>query len=183
MRIIFVMSMSTALTLGLVSGCDSPPQATDVGTAPSVATPKATDPPMVAKGVLSLTDRSAAVASADGGYCSLDALNGAPATAASFEAGSEVVFSGWIADAQKQVPTDARLILQSADRAYAIPLIAGGERTDVAEILGTDALRFSGYSVLVRLEAEPGVYQLAITYGPEEEEASCALAPLLTITG
>lgn len=183
MRTTLVKSMTTALVLSLVAGCDSPPQAPDAGSAPSAMTEKATDPPLAAKGVLSPTDHSAAVASTFGGYCSLDALNGAPATAASFEAGSEVVFSGWIADASKQVPKDARLILQSTHRAYSVPLIAGSERTDVADILGTEALRFSGYNVLIRLEAEPGVYQLAITYGPEEEEASCALAPLLTITG
>lgn len=174
------------VVLGLAAGCgkqDAP--ASDAATAPApVETPEiaptATAPP--APAVAALMDYDASTIPAAGGNCSLDAINGAAAAGASAKVGSEVMFGGWIADAGKQVPTEARLVLKGAEKAYSAPLVAGAERLDVASALAADALKLSGYNVLAKLDVVPGTYELSIVHGPTGAAASCALNASLAVT-
>lgn len=114
------------------------------------------------------------------GNCSLDAINGAPAPGASVAAGSEAMFGGWAVDGAAGVPTDAILVLRGAE-AYAVPLVAGVERPDVATALNSEQARLSGFNASARLDGvQPGEYGLSIVH--TSGSASCDLKATLTVT-
>jgi len=186
MNINLIKISATVMVLVLVTGCgktqvsdasnaNSPAQAGTSATSPVVPTPAASGP-------VALVDYDATAAVPEGGNCALDGINGSAPAGASAKVGSEVTFGGWIADASNQVPTDARLILKSAQKAYAAPLVAGGARADVAAALHAETAKLSGYNVLTKLNVAPGTYDLSIVYGSGNAAASCSLhASLMTV--
>lgn len=132
--------------------------------------------------MVELTNYDALVTPDRGGNCALDVVNGAPAAGASAEVGSEARLGGWIGDASNKVPTDASLIFVGLEQSYSAPLVAGGERPDVAASLQADSLRFSGFDMRTRLDMVPGTYRLLILHGPSTAQASCALNATLEVT-
>ncbi|WP_222565220.1 hypothetical protein [Novilysobacter antarcticus] len=100
-----------------------------------------------------------------GGSCALDAVNGGDARLTSVKAGTEVWFSGWVADDDKQVPADALFVFRGEGRSYSIPVLAGVARPDVAKALSSEALATSGYNLLARVDMIPGSYALVIISG------------------
>ena len=98
-----------------------------------------------------------------GGHCFLDAINSAPKENAAAKIGQDVSFGGWVADANNQVPVTALLVIENAGGAYAVPMVAGAERPDVAAALANDALMNSGYNVIGKLEGVlPGEYNIGL---------------------
>lgn len=158
-----------ALTAALAA-CGEPTQAPD---APPAA------PVTLAAPVSSFAPITGAEA-APAGNCSLDAINGAPVSGASVVAGSEVMFGGWVADGAAAVPADAMLVMRGA-QAYAVPLVAGVERPDVATALNSEQARLSGFNASARLDGvQPGEYGLSIVH--TGSSASCDLKATLTVT-
>lgn len=174
------------MLVGMAAGCskrDAPVVDTGMASSPVEAMDAA--PPAAApttSGAVALTDYDTSVVTVAGGNCALDAINGAPVAGATVKAGSETMFGGWIADAANQVPTEARLVLKGAEKAYSAPLVAGAERLDVATALEADSLKLSGYNVLAKLDVVPGTYQLSIVHGLAGAAASCALNAPLVVT-
>lgn len=172
------------LALGIVTGCgekEAPAVVADA--APAVAeTPAATPAAAVEPTPVNFAAYAApANAPVAGGSCELDAINGAPAIGASAKVGDQVMFGGWIADANNQVPTDARIVLKGPDNSYSVPLVAGVERADVAAAYGADSLKLAGYNVLATLDVAPGTYELSIVHGPAEAPVACALKGSLAV--
>lgn len=171
------------VALGLAAGCGKQDvSVTDSTMAPTPVETPATAPATTATTAVTLMDSDALATPVAGGNCALDAINGGATANASAQIGSEVMFSGWIGDGGNQVPTDARLVLKSADKAYSVPLVAGGERLDVARALGAESLKLSGYNALVKLEVTPGAYELSIIHGSAGEAMSCQLNASLAAT-
>ena len=131
---------------------------------------------------VALVDYDASAGLPTGGSCAIDAINGGPAAGASVKVGSDVQFGGWIADAGNRVPTEARLILKASQNAYSAPLVAGGERPDVAAALGAEPLALSGYNVLAKMDVAPGTYELSIVHGVADAATSCVLNASLIVT-
>ncbi|QCU72409.1 hypothetical protein E5843_14350 [Luteimonas yindakuii] len=100
-----------------------------------------------------------------GGHCSLDAINGHPAPEAALTVGDEVVFSGWVGDAQGQVPDSVHFVLVSQGLSYDAMLDVGVDRLDVAQALGQPGLARSGFGLSTVLAIEPGTYTLAALMG------------------
>lgn len=166
------------ITLSLacaVAACGkSEPAPAGVASTPPAAAAEAAAPPV-------FSEYTAADATG-GGNCSLDAINGGAVQAVSLATGAAVMFGGWVTNGQGNVPGEAQLVLRGP-RAYSIPLVAGGERPDVAQALNNEAARMSGFNVATTLAGvEPGEYVLSIALG-DAEPASCALNTTLVVTG
>lgn len=116
-----------------------------------------------------------------GGNCALDGVNGEPAESAVIAAGSQTLFSGWVTDADGEVPSEALLVLESAAKSYSAMLTAGGDRPDVAAALGTEAARLSGYNIIAVLGIEPGEYEAYIVFGGANA-MKCVLNKQLVVT-
>lgn len=171
------------MVLSLAAGCskqDVP--VTDPAAAPTPVETPATAPTATAPTAVTLMDSDALATPVAGGNCALDSINGGATANASAQIGSEVMFSGWIGDGGNQVPTEARLVLKGAEKAYSAPLVAGAERLDVAASLKADSLKFSGYNVLVKLDVVPGTYELSIVHGPANAATYCSLNASLAVT-
>jgi hypothetical protein len=170
-----------AMMLVVVAACEKQ-EAPVADTAPAeapavqVAAPGPAD-----SGPVVISEYDAATPAAEGGHCQLDAINGGAPAGASAKPGSDIVFSGWVADAGNQVPAEARLVLKGAEKAYSAPLTAGVERPDVATTLAADTLKFSGYNLATKLDVAPGSYELSIVHGHAGSEASCTLNASLTV--
>jgi hypothetical protein len=116
-----------------------------------------------------------------GGHCSLDAINGAPVQGASLPVGADAMFGGWMVDGQGNVPGQARLVLRGT-HAYSVPLVAGGDRPDVAQALNSQAARMSGFNIATSLAGvEAGEYALSIELAGETP-ATCDLKSTLAVT-
>lgn len=165
--------LSIALALGACGEGNPPAAPTEVPTtSPDIPVAASTG------GSVGSLQAYAATEVTPGGSCALDAINGAAADNTPAAAGSEVMFSGWIADATGQVPGEALLVLTGTESSYSTTLVAGGDRPDVAAALNSEAARMSGYNVLVALAAvDPGEYELSIVHGG----LSCGLNKRLTI--
>lgn len=130
------------------------------------------------------------------GKCSLEGINGAAPTVALTstraglipagaiaKTGSDAVFNGWMGDANGQVPTNALFVLQGASANYAVKLVAGGARPDVAKVIGSDGLKTSGYVLKTKLQGiEPGDYRLWLVYGGPAATSACKVFATLRIT-
>lgn len=102
------------------------------------------------------------------GNCSLDAVNGAPAPGVLVATGQPVTFSGWMGDADGQVPLVALLVLSGPAKSYSAPITAGGAREDVAKALGKPGLATSGYDLVATTDGVvPGTYALSIRMGTD----------------
>ena len=176
------------LTL-LFVGCTGKPSITDQDKAASSAEdalpvqPSTVDAPLpeVVVSVPSAEPYAPAQEIPDGGHCFLDVINGAPPNGISVNSGDQVSFGGWISDASNQVPTVAHLVLEGEKESYAVPLVAGGERPDVASILKNDALKSSGYSLTAKLAGvTTGEYALAIVTGTAEK-TRCSLGTSIKV--
>lgn len=103
-----------------------------------------------------------------GGNCALDAIDGHPAAGSVLSADSDATFGGWAATPQGQVPdanAGAVLILSSSEAAYSVPLVAGGDRPDVAAALNNPALAKSGFNIVTSLDdVKPGDYAVSVGF-------------------
>lgn len=151
----------------------------DTGQAPGGSTPAT---PAAAQGPISVvfTEHGAMDAPA-GGHCSLDAINGAPAPGASLPVGADAMFGGWMVDGQGSVPGQATLVLRGT-HTYSVPLVAGGDRPDVAQALNSEAARMSGFNIATSLAGvEAGEYALSIELAGETP-TTCDLKSTLAVT-
>jgi hypothetical protein len=97
-------------------------------------------------------------------YCSLDGIGKQKAVGqtVNVEAGSEVLFSGWVGDWSRRAPKQFTIVLRDT-QTYAINAAAGGNRPDVAGALKSDAMKDSGFRVNARLgDVAPGNYEVSI---------------------
>ncbi|WP_166432796.1 DUF2460 domain-containing protein [Luteimonas yindakuii] len=115
-----------------------------------------------------------------GGYCSLDVINGQPASGASVTVGNEARFGGWVGDADGQVPGDVQLVMAGASVVYGIPLKMDVDRPDVAQALEMPGLARSGFGLSTVLDVEPGTYRLSALIG-SPTIANCAFNAELTV--
>lgn len=175
-RAIFVLT-----TAALLGACDnaSPPASTDgVPASPSTAVDTsvvAVPPSMVALQAYTATPAT------PGGNCALDVVNGAAETSTAVSSGSDINLSGWVADAQNNVPGDAMLVLTGTTSSYAGSLPTGGDRPDVASALGSDTAQGSGFNAMASLAGiEAGEYVLSVVHGGATPQ-SCALNKRLVI--
>lgn len=157
-----------ALAIGvMLTGCHRQPPISDEGIA-------AATEPAFAKYAGPVSDLPA------GGRCSLDAVDGKPAQQAQVRPRGWVTFAGWMADAADAVPDGATLVLNSAAASYAVPIVAGGERPDVAEAFGKPALLRSGYNQRAWLPAiQPGSYRVFLLYGRDKVASACVMGTLV----
>ncbi len=107
-----------------------------------------------------------------GGACSLDAINNGPVTNVTLASGAVTTFAGWMGDAGNKVPTNAKFVLKGATSSFAVPVVGGGERPDVAKTLNSPDLARSGYNLVTKLTGvAAGNYDLAIVVeGPKSTE-------------
>ena len=78
------------------------------------------------------------------------------------------MFGGWVGDASKRVPDAPVLVLRGTDAGFGAGFTAGGWRPDVARAHASDALKTSGFNVLVRMAGlPPGRYTLVVVTDPE----------------
>jgi hypothetical protein len=164
-----------ALALALGACGDSPaPEARD-GATPA---PPAAGPDVAPARFAEYTQGPAAAA----GHCSLDAINGGSAQGVSLPAGAEVMFGGWVVDADRAAPPVVQLVLRG-ETSYALPFSLGGERPDVAQALNSELARFAGFNIATRLDGiAPGEYALEIVHG-DGGGATCSLQSTLSVTG
>lgn len=103
----------------------------------------------------------------EAGNCALDAVNGAPLDGAPLKSGAKASFAGWMGNAEGQVPPEAALVMDDGSgHSYAITVVGGGHRPDVAVALGKPGLELSGYNLESELRAVvPGDYSLYILHG------------------
>ncbi|MBB4132419.1 hypothetical protein [Xanthomonas sp. 3075] len=160
-----------ALALGtLLAGCSRQPPISGEGIA-------AATEPAFAPYAVPVSDLPA------GGRCSLDAVDGNPAQQARVRPRSWVTFGGWMADAADTVPDGATLVLNSAAASYAVPIVAGGERPDVAQAFSKPALLRSGYNQRAWLPAiHPGSYRVFLVYGRDNAMSACAVGTIVAGT-
>lgn len=171
-----VLVLALAVAIGACGKTESP---VDIAPAPApgpVAPTQAVEP----SAPVTFAEYAASDAPA-AGTCVLDVINDAPPDNAKAAIGSQVLFSGWIVDGYGEVPSQAMLILRDAARSYSAPLIAGGDRPDVAAALGNEAARLSGYNTMTVLEIEPGEYEVSIVHGGANP-MTCALNRQLIVT-
>jgi hypothetical protein len=85
-----------------------------------------------------------------------------------------------MADAADAVPDGATLVLNSAAASYGVPIVAGGERPDVVQVLRKPALLRSGYNHRAWLPAiQPGSYRVFLVYGRDNAASACAMGTLV----
>jgi hypothetical protein len=130
------------------------------------------------------------------GKCSLEGINGAAPTVplasaraglmptgAIAKTGSDAIFNGWMGDANGQVPANALLVLQGANTNYAVKLVGGGARPDVAKVIGSDGLKTSGYVLKTKLQGiAPDDYRLWLVYGGPAAASACKVFATLRVT-
>lgn len=183
-----VLALSIVLGLVLLSGCKPEQPADPAATAPAdssadtlaAAAAPGTDPASLAEGTMSPYSVPAGLAGA--GHCSLDAVNGTPVSQATLAAGSESIFSGWMADGANQVPSLALLVLSSADHAYAAPIKADVDRPDVATVLASDPVKSFGFNATVALAGvAPGSYSAMVLYGAAGNQTTCSFNVQLAV--
>ncbi|MFC5741211.1 hypothetical protein [Dyella tabacisoli] len=129
------------------------------------------------------------------GKCSLEGINGAAPTTplvstrsgliptgAVVKSGGNAVFNGWMGDANGQVPTRALLVLQGPVASYAVKIVGGGARPDVAKVIGSDGLKTSGYVLKTTLSGvTPGDYRLWLVYGGPSAASACRVYSTLRV--
>ena len=103
----------------------------------------------------------------EAGNCALDAVDGAPLGGPPLKSGAKASFAGWMGNADGQVPAEAALVLDDGNgHSYAITVVGGGHRPDVAAALGKPGLELSGYNLESELrDVAPGDYSLYILHG------------------
>ena len=176
-RIVSALAISMAFV-----GCSekaAEPPLVDGSSPVATAEVPSTANPVVAGGAVQEYVPSAAIS--EGGHCFLDAVNGGPTKGATAQVDKEVSFGGWVSDTDNRVPTTALFVLEGSSNSYSVPLVAGGERPDVAAALSNEALQNSGYNVVAQLDGvAPGEYALAIVLG-SDQVVRCELNAKLTV--
>lgn len=164
---------STTIALAACSGSNDAP-------APA-ATPDAPTAMPAAPAAMVTLAEYATPPSPAGGNCALDAINGGAGPTTTAAAGSDLSIVGWFANAQNAVPTDASLVLTGASQSYAGTLPAGGDRPDVAQALGSESARMSGFNAQVSLAGvAPGDYTLSVVY-PGATPVACGLNKTVSV--
>lgn len=163
-KIMYVMPAVAAGMLLVACGGEAPTPAGDAPAADAPAAPAAAPAPVPASSAVPAAYAMPGDATA-AGRCSLDALNGKRGETVALPAGGTALFGGWVADAGKNVPTGAMLVLDKGADSYAAPLVAGAHRPDVAAALGSEALAQSGFNLKLDLAGVPaGAYRVVITF-------------------
>lgn len=189
MKNVIVPIAVSLLSVGLLASCGkhepagagAPNPQTNAAKPPASQGP-APAPRMTLKGNYLVPEEYAFAADAQpGGNCALDAINGARLANASLPSGSDALFGGWAVDAAKQLPADALFVLKGTQSSYAVPLVTGGLRPDVARSLGNQALESAGFNLPVRLsKVAADTYGLFIVYDRAASDF-CALKTSLVI--
>lgn len=185
MKRIFTIFPLLAMSLPLLVACNQQ-QEEAPAQAPREATSAAatSEAPTEGSSALVFSPYQSPAPVAAGGSCALDAIDGHPAAGSVVSADSDVTFGGWAATPQGQVPdanAGAVLILSSSEAAYSVPLVAGGDRPDVAAALNNPALAKSGFNVVASLNGvKPGDYAVSVGY-PGEPAMVCQFNQTVTI--
>lgn len=98
--------------------------------------------------------------------CYLDAVNGLPATDATFRVTVDgpVVMEGWLSTLDLQAPPELNIILEG-ERDYSVSGATGISRDDVAQAYDAPQLARAGFrSELPGLAVEPGTYSLLLSH-------------------
>jgi len=185
MKRIFTTFSLIAMSLPLLVACNQQ-QEEAPAPAPREATTAAAPPDALTEGssVLVFSPYQAPASVAVGGNCALDAIDGHPAAGSVLSADSDATFGGWAATPQGQVPdanSGAVLILSSSEAAYSVPLVAGGDRPDVAAALNNPALAKSGFNIVTSLDdVKPGDYAVSVGF-PGEPAMACQFNQTVTV--
>lgn len=128
---------------------------------PAVEQPTAETAPTPAAVAVTLAPYTAAASTTMLTHCSLDAINGTSAAAASVEAGRDIAFEGWAANAALSPAGAIRLVLIGSN-AYMVTGSTAIARPDVAQAVGPGA-EMSGFRFEVpALDVARGDYAIAI---------------------
>lgn len=115
------------------------------------------------------------------GFCALDSSNGQRGEVVTLPASGSAVFGGWASNAAKQVPEGALFVFGNGADGFAVPLVTGAHRPDVAASLKSDALANAGYNLRVDMSRIPaGSYTLAVVVDPATS-AYCDLRTRLVL--
>ncbi|GEM_PF-1473940 len=97
-----------------------------------------------------------------GVQCSLDTVNGQPATDfAQVPRESIVTFTGWAGDGSGHAAGQFAIVLKDNSRGYYASAITGVPRPDVVDALGAASMARSGYRLTASLAGvQPGIYRL-----------------------
>lgn len=155
------------LALALLSGCNKKQEDAPVPAAPEPPSATTTDPvaPVGISGVAQFSPYQIPADIGAGGNCALDGVDGHPVSGTILDAAADVRFGGWAADPQGKVPEGAVLVLTSAEGAYSVPLVGGGDRPDVAVALSNQDLAKSGFNIVGNIKGvKPGEYAVSVAY-------------------
>lgn len=166
-----------ALLLVACGGSDAPAPADAV--APAAEQAVAADAPVATS--VAATPYAMVDGAPTSGHCALDAVNGQPGPEVRVPAGGRVMFGGWLATAELQLPQGALLVLGNGAQSHSAPMASGAPRPDVAAALGSEALANSGFNLDVDLAGVPaGSYQLVAVLDPTTS-AHCPLNVVLVL--
>lgn len=114
--------------------------------------------------------------------CSLDEINGQPASnAGAVASGSDVIFGGWAGNGQGQAAEQFVLVLKGTSDSYAVPLTTGVERADVAKAWNSEGMAKSGYNVSASLAGVTADTYALYAADPANSAADCDLHRTLTV--
>ena len=144
-------------TLSLLAACD---MASEKSAAPAQPAPGASaGTTESAPGVV--TEYTGTPSATQHGNCSIDAINGRPATDFDTDASTGATFEGWVVNNQVQ-PANAIRIVLIGDESYSVEGTTGRDRPDVAAAVGKGAAA-SGFRITVPvLEIPRGTYSARI---------------------
>lgn len=114
--------------------------------------------------------------------CALDIINGRPSSdAAPVADGSTVIFGGWAGNGQGQAAKKFMLVLRGEGSSYAVPLVTGVTRNDVAKVWNSKGMTDSGYNLVTQLTGvEAGTYSLYVV-DPASAGTDCNLHRTITV--
>lgn len=113
----------------------------------------------------------------------IDQINGAPATSAPYDAGSDVTFVGWNVVGAKPDATPALIygVLKPYDQTQRGALLVG-KRTPRPDVAG-DNLQYAnaGYEMSGKMPVEPGRYRFYVWTGTSEAISECDSKIVVTV--
>lgn len=150
-------------TLSLLVACE---KASEHAGAPGQPAPSASAPTPSAAGTTEpapavVAEYTGTAPATQHSNCSLDAINGRPATDFATDVATSATFEGWAANTEL-MPANAIRIVLIGDKSYAVEGTTGLDRPDVAAAVG-DGAGASGFRIAVPvLEIPRGVYSARI---------------------
>lgn len=145
--------------------------------APSDSIAKAPEPgkatPLQASEVVPISTQELSAAQWTRHACSLDEINGSPATVQVQKTGP-VAFSGYVLDSAGVVPAEFSLVLKHADKSFKVPASTGIARPDVAVYFKNPALEGAGFNFSVDLSGlKSGTYEVVFLVGEGDTSFFC----------